>query len=52
MIHRMFVNIKNRFNNIPIQRKVLSIMFLQSTIVLILVSLAVVANVAIVAYSG
>lgn len=51
MIHRMFVNIKNRFNNIPIQRKVLSIMFLQSTIVLILVSLAVVANVAIVKHS-
>ena len=48
MIDRMLENIKNRFSDIPIQRKVMSIMVLQSTIVLILVSLAVVINVAIV----
>lgn len=40
--------IRDRFRDIPIQRKVLSIMVLQSTTVLMLVSLAVVVNVAMV----
>ncbi len=48
MIHRIVSNIRNRFRDISIQRKVMSIMVLQSTIVLTLVSLAVIANVAIV----
>ncbi len=50
MTQQIISKIKNKFRNISIQRKVMSIMVLQSTIVLILVSLAVVANVAIVKY--
>lgn len=48
MINRIVAIISARFNNISIQRKVMTIMVLQSTIVLLLVSMAVVANVAIV----
>jgi two-component system, sensor histidine kinase len=48
MISRIISKIKNRFLETPIKNKVMSIMVLQSTTVLLLVSLAVVANVAIV----
>lgn len=48
MIHRIISHIKKRFLGTPIKYKVMSIMVLQSTIVLLLVSLAVVANVAFV----
>ncbi len=48
MIHRILTTIRNKFRDTPIQRKVMSIMLLQSTAVLLLVSLAFVANVAIV----
>jgi two-component system, sensor histidine kinase len=46
MIHRIFSHIKNRFLGSTIKCKVMSIMVLQSTTVLLLLSLAVVANVA------
>lgn len=48
MIRKILSNIKSRFIDLPIRRKVMSIMVLQSTIVLLLVALAVTANVAIV----
>jgi TMAO reductase system sensor TorS len=48
MISKIVSQFKKRFRNSPIQRKVMSIMVLQSFIVLLLMSLAVVANVAIV----
>jgi TMAO reductase system sensor TorS len=47
MIRQFILRIKNGFVDIPIQRKVMAIMILQSTIVLTLASLAIIANVAI-----
>ena len=48
MMRKILSSIKDRFIDLPIRRKVMSIMVLQSTIVLLLVALAVTANVAIV----
>lgn len=48
MSSQTFLNIYNRFRNVPIRQKVMSIMVLQSTIVLTLVLIAIVINVAIV----
>lgn len=50
MISRQISHIKNRFRNISIQSKFLSVMVLQSAIVLVLVSVAVITNVAIIKY--
>lgn len=48
MIQRISSNIKKRFLETPIRCKVMSIMVLQNTTELLLVSMAVVANIAMV----